>query len=107
MTQRDERIGEAPPLRKRGAQPGNTNALRHGKWSGATMIRRKLSVARLRALAHVIQESELALSIGRYRVGPLRQDQTALLRALDPQLLGLVPRRYLHRARAAAAMDDD
>lgn len=42
------------PVRRRGAPYGNSNALRHGRWEAAAIAARKLSDARLKALAHAV-----------------------------------------------------
>jgi hypothetical protein len=81
--------------RRRGGQPGNTNALRHGRWTAVAITRRKLSVARLKALAHLAHEFRLMCEEGRNRVAALRQDQIMLLWKLDPALIAAVPARYL------------
>ena len=98
MTQKREPIDDTAPSRCRGAQLGNQNALRHGRRSGATITARKLSTARVKALAHVVHAYGLAVDPTRYRISPLRPDQVVLLSWLDPRLLALVPVGYLGRA---------
>ena len=95
MTQKREPIDDTLPSRCRGAQLGNQNALRHGRRSGATITARKLSTARVKALAHVIHAYGLAVDLERYRISPLRSDQVELLSRRDPQLLALVPPGYV------------
>jgi hypothetical protein len=84
----DERIGDKGPRRKRGGQPGNKNAWRHGNRSGAATVSRKFSTARIKALAHVARQHGLlpADDRFRFRVRPVRRDQTELLWRLDPEL---------------------
>ena len=41
--------------RLRGAQPGNTNAWRHGRRSHKAELSRKLTCARLKLAAHILQ----------------------------------------------------
>lgn len=94
MTQKSTRNGGTNPCRHRGAQPGNQNAHRHGRRSKAAIIARKLSVARVKALAHVIHAYDLAGDPTRYRIASLRPDQVELLSRHDPQLLALVPVGY-------------
>ncbi len=79
--------------RQPGAQPGNSNALKHGRWSAGERLRRKLSMATVKALAHIIDQHALAQRLGRFRIRPLRCDQLALLRQHDPALLQLLHRR--------------
>ena len=95
MTHNHQRIDDAVPRRRRGAQPGNQNALRHGQRSGATVIARKVTTARVKALLHVVHAYGLAVDPARYRISPLRPDQVELLSRRDPQLLALVPPGYV------------
>ena len=72
--------------RRRGAQPGNQNAVKHGRRSAQAILGRKLSRARLKAAAH------LGLACGLFNPSclpkprPMRMDQMRLLRAYDPEL---------------------
>jgi hypothetical protein len=50
------------------------------------MARRKLSVARIKALAHLAHSAGLLPDAGRFRITPLRADQLQLLKAGDPEL---------------------
>jgi hypothetical protein len=59
--------------RRRGGQPGNKTALRHGRCSAAAVMSRKESVARLKALAHVIRANEMWNDPSRHRISPLRR----------------------------------
>ena len=76
------------PALRRGAQPGNRNALRNGRYSAKSLLARKLSVARLKALAHAVVALKLLREKHRHRIAPLRPDQIEMLRRHDPQLLG-------------------
>ena len=95
MTQKRKPIDDTAPSRCRGAQLGNQNALRHGRRSGATITARKLSTARVKALAHVVHAYGLADDPTRYRIASLRRGQVELLSESDPQLLALVPPEFL------------
>jgi len=95
VTRNREPIHDAAPSRRRGAQPGNQNALRHGQRSQAAIISRKLSTARVKALAHVVHGYGLAVDPARHRITALRPDQVELLSQRDPRLLALVPPRSL------------
>lgn len=86
MTQNLEPTVSARSGRKRGAQPGNRNAQRHGRRSAAAITARKLSTARLKALAHVAHAYDLLKTDDRFRISPIRPDQWDLLWLHDPQL---------------------
>ena len=72
--------------RRRGAQPDNQNALRHGRRSAQAILARKLRVARFKGTIH------LGLALGMFNISclpkprPMRPDQLRLLRAYDPEL---------------------
>lgn len=95
MTHNRERMANVAPRRSRGGQPGNQNALRHGRRSGATIMAHKLSTARVKALAHVVHGYGLAVDPARHRIASLRPGQVELLSQSDPQLLALVPPEFL------------
>lgn len=80
----------ATARRHRGGQPGNRNAFRHGNWSAAAIVARKLSVARIKALAKVAQAHGLLTTTDRFRISALRPDQWALLRGHDPELAAVL-----------------
>jgi hypothetical protein len=89
----DGPIDDKAPRRKRGGQPGNKNAWRHGKRSGAATVSRKFSTARIKALAHVMHRHGLLPPDDdqfRFRVRPARDDQIALLWRLDPDLASVL-----------------
>ncbi len=85
--------------RRRGGQPGNQNALRHGRWSKSATTARKLSVARVKALGHVAYKLGMLIGGERFRIASVRQEQLALIQSQDPELfavmlsLGLTERR--------------
>lgn len=101
MTRNLERIGEDSPARRRGAQPGNRNALRHGRRSAAAIVTGKLSTARVKALAHAAKALGMLCEVRRHRVALLRADQIEMLRRFDGELLDLVPDQYRSVCRAA------
>lgn len=78
--------------RRRGAQPGNQNAYRHGRRSAQAILARKLGRARLKAAA------KIGLAIGMFhprhlpKPRPLRPDQLRLLRDQDPELAACLAR---------------
>jgi hypothetical protein len=76
--------------RSRGAQPGNMNALRHGRRSKAAITARKLGTARLKALAHAVVGLGLLREKHRYRIRKLRPDQLQLLERFDTELLDVL-----------------
>lgn len=76
--------------RKRGGQPGNTNALRHGLRTREAERNRKLGHAGIKVLQHLlIVQGMIPREAGRLRPRPIRQDQMALLREADPLLAAL------------------
>lgn len=91
----------AGPVRRRGGQPKNGNARRHGRWAAESLVSRKVTIVRLKALSHVIEALQLAPRSSRYRIGPLRTDQVDLLLRHDPELLALVPPRFVSKASVA------
>jgi len=83
----DEPMPEmANQSRRRGGQAGNQNACRHGRRTARAIHARKLSRARLKAVAHI------GLAIGMFhpdrlpKPRPVRADQLRLLTAYDPEL---------------------
>jgi hypothetical protein len=88
----DGRIDDKAPRRKRGGQPGNANAWRHGNRSAAASISRKFSTARIRALAHLAHRHGLlpANDQFRFRTRPARLDQIDLLWRFDPELAAIL-----------------
>ena len=79
---------EAAP-RRRGGQPGNVNALKHGRRSKAAERRRKATRAALKAAMAVLLGMPGGFPPGCSRPRPrrLRADQLALLAALDPEAM--------------------
>lgn len=75
-----------PTGRKRGGQPGNRNAWKHGRWSRAAIRSGKLSTARVKALAHAAHSLGMLTDAQRHRVTPLRLDQIGLIHSADPEL---------------------
>jgi hypothetical protein len=72
--------------RRPGGQPGNSNAWKHGRRSQRAEGARKLTCARLKLAAFILQAH--ALAAGREfqsHARPLRQDQMNLLRREDPE----------------------
>jgi hypothetical protein len=76
------------PIRRRGAQPQNTNALRHGKRSAAAVERRKQGATARKVAAAILVQLRL-LPAYRCRPRPIRPDQ---LRHLDVEGLELLRR---------------
>jgi hypothetical protein len=77
--------------RKPGGQPGNKNALKHGRRTAEARRRQKLAHASLKALQHLLNSQGMVpRSEGRIRPRPLRQDQMALLIEAEPELAALV-----------------
>jgi len=82
--------------RKRGGQPGNQNALKHGQRTREAQRERKLAYARIKALQHLlISQGMIPCKEGRLRPRPIRQDQMALLREDEPLLAALTSLRGL------------
>jgi hypothetical protein len=75
--------------RRRGGQPGNQNALRHGRRSRAAVIRRRLTYARLKVIALLGLKLQLFAKGDRQRPRPVRPDQVELLLKGDPDLATL------------------
>lgn len=72
--------------RRPGGQPGNTNALRHGRRSRGAELSRKLTCARLKLAAHILQaHAEAEGRPFQSHARPMRQDQLDLLRRDDPE----------------------
>jgi len=77
--------------RKPGGQPGNKNALKHGRRTAEAQRKRKLAHAGLKALQHLLNaQGMVPRSEGRIRPRPLRADQMALLIKAEPELAALV-----------------
>jgi hypothetical protein len=71
--------------RRPGGQPGNTNAWRHGRRSRKAELSRKLSCARLKLAAHILQaHAEAEGRSFQSHARPMRQDQMDLLKRDDP-----------------------
>jgi hypothetical protein len=91
--------------RLRGAQPGNTNAWKHGRRSRKAELSRKLTCARLKLAAHILQtHAEAEGRNFQSNARPMRQDQLDLLRREDPEgwrlAVGSIPTPYRTRSRA-------
>jgi hypothetical protein len=76
--------------RRRGAQPGNKNAYRHGCRSAQAVLARKLSRARLKGAVHLGLASSLFSPSCLPKPRPMRPDQMRLLRAYDPELAAML-----------------
>ena len=90
--------GASNDRRKPGGQPGNRNALKHGRRTAEARRRQKLAHASLKALQHLLNSQGMVpRSEGRIRPRPLRQDQMALLIEAEPELAAMVraSRAYL------------
>ena len=78
-------------LRRPGGQPGNTNAWKHGRRSRNAELFRKLTCARLKLAAHILQaHAEVEGQHFPSHARPMRQDQLDLLKREDPEGWGLV-----------------
>lgn len=86
------------PLRRPGAQPGNSNRLLHGLRSRRYREGRRLAHASLKLLHHVAYR--LGVIKGRNRARPLRADQLSALAIHEPQLLALALSLGLARLNA-------
>lgn len=86
VPQNDGRIEDIVKQRRRGGQPGNRNAWKHGTRSGVAIVRLKLTVARLKALAHIARRHGILVGNERFRVRAVRRDQIGLLREYDPEM---------------------
>jgi hypothetical protein len=77
--------------RKPGGQPGNKNALKHGRRTAEARRRQKLAHASLKALQHLLNSQGMVpRTEGRIRPRPLRQDQMDLLIEAEPELAAMV-----------------
>ncbi len=77
--------------RKPGGQPGNRNALKHGRRTAEAQRKRKLTHSRLKVLQHLLNSQGMVpRSEGRIRPRPIRPDQMNLLLEAEPQLAALV-----------------
>ncbi len=73
-------------LRRPGGQPGNTNAWKHGRRSRDAEVSRKLTCARLKLAAHILQaHAEAEGRSFQSHARPMRQDQMDLLKRDDPE----------------------
>ena len=77
--------------RRPGGQPGNRNALKHGRRTAEARRRQKLAHASLKALQHLLNSQGMVhRAEGRLRPRPLRPDQMALLIEEEPELAAMV-----------------
>ena len=77
--------------RKPGGQPGNRNAVKHGRRTAEALRKRKLAHATLKAVQHLlVAEGMVPRSEGRIRPRPLRPDQMRLLIETEPELAAMV-----------------
>lgn len=83
--------GASNDRRKPGGQPGNKNALKHGRRTAEARRRQKLAHASLKALQHLLNSQGMVpRSEGRIRPRPIRSDQMDLLIEAEPQLAAMV-----------------
>lgn len=83
--------GPSNDRRKPGAQPGNKNALKHGRRTAEARRRQKLAHASLKALQHLLNSQGMVpRSEGRIRPRPIRSDQMDLLIEVEPELAAMV-----------------
>jgi hypothetical protein len=105
--------GASNDKRKPGGQPGNRNALKHGRRTAKARRRQKLAHASLKALQHLLNaQGMVPRSEGRIRPRPIRSDQMDLLIDAEPELAAMVraagaylPDLSTGRRRAAACED--
>lgn len=77
--------------RKPGGQPGNKNAVKHGRRTAEAQRKRRLAHAGLKALQHLMNaQGMVSGSEGRIRPRPIRPDQMNLLLEAEPELAALV-----------------
>jgi hypothetical protein len=94
-----QEAAQAGKRRRPGGQPGNTNAVRHGRYRRARLEGRKLTLAEQKVVARAVHV--LGLVQGRCRVRALRREQIQILAARSPETLslaeavGLCPPRWL------------
>lgn len=101
----EHEVMEGVSRRLRGAQPGNTNAWKHGRRSHKAELSRKLTCARLKLAAHILQaHAEAEGRSFQSHARPMRQDQLDLLRREDPEgwsfAVGSIPTPYTTSSRA-------
>ena len=72
---------------RRGAPPGNSRRLVHGRYARATLENRRARIAAVKLASHIVHA--LGMVQGRNRIRVLRTDQVEILAALDPDLLAL------------------
>ena len=102
--------GASNDKRKPSGQPGNRNALKHGRRTAEARRRQKLAHASLKALQHLLNaQGMVPRSEGRIRPRPIRSDQMDLLIEAEPDLAAMVravggylPDLSAGRRRAAA-----
>ena len=83
--------GASNDRRKPGGQPGNKNALKHGRRTAEARRRQKLAHASLKALQHLLNSQGMVpRSEGRIRPRPIRSDQMDLLIEVEPELAAMV-----------------
>lgn len=76
--------------RRRGGQPGNRNAVKHGRRSARAILARKLSRARLKGAVHVGLACRLFNPSCLPKPRSMRADQLRLLQAYDPELAAIL-----------------
>ena len=82
--------GASNDKRKPGGQPGNRNALKHGRRTAEARRRQKLAHASLKALQHLLNAAGMvSRAEGRIRPRPIRSDQMALLIEAEPLLAAM------------------
>lgn len=83
--------GASNDRRRPGGQPGNRNALKHGRRTAEARRRQKLAHASLKALHHLLNSQGMVpRSEGRIRPRPIRSDQMDLLIEAEPELAAMV-----------------
>ena len=75
---------------RRGGQPGNQNALKHGRRSAAATLARKRSRAVLKAASHLLTALGAFPPGQEPRCRPLRGDQWAIVAEHEPELFALM-----------------
>ena len=77
--------------KRQGAQPGNRNSLKNGRYTHATIMARQLLRARLKAYMHIMVAHRMLADDGsRTRPRPMRGDQLVLLAEKDPELAAII-----------------
>lgn len=80
------------PGRRRGGQPGNTNARKHGRRSAAAELARKQTTATLKGITHLLVGLGEFPPGQRRRCRPMRVDQLGLTARLEPELFDYLMR---------------